>query len=89
MWYGQFIINKPKQIDMEKINLKLKDAKRGERFHLCDTWLNVSDHWVKARLYRTENGDLECQLEDAETLFPMGTSVQGFNDEIIISKYDF
>ena len=60
----------------------------GKRIDLCETWLNVSDTWVKARISRTENGDLEVYIEDSETHFPLGTCVQGYNDEIIISKYE-
>ena len=61
----------------------------GKRIDLCETWLNVSDTWVKARISRTENGDLEVYIEDSEKHFPLGTCVQGYNDEIIITKNDF
>jgi len=67
----------------------MNKEEKGKRIELCETWLNVSNQWVKARISRTENGDLECQIEDVEKLFPLGTCVQGYNDEIIITKNDF
>jgi len=56
---------------------------------LAKTNLNVSGTWVKARITRTEDGNLEVYIDNAEKHFPLGTCVQGHNDEIIITKNDF
>ncbi len=75
--------------DLEAIEETDTGRNLGKRIDLCETWLNVSDTWVKARISRTENGDLEVYIEDSEKHFPLGTCVQGYNDEIIITKNDF
>ena len=51
------------------------------------TVIDVSGIEVKVDIYRNENGNLERNIVDEEIYFPNGTCLEGYGEEMQISKY--
>jgi len=55
--------------------------------HLAKTTIIVSGMSVEVDIYRNLEGNLEVHGIDDPERFPEGVSVEGFNEEIIFSKF--
>ena len=58
-----------------------------KREHVGTTKIDVSGKELTVGIYRNKFGNLETVIDDVEKHFPNGTSLSGYNDEVVISEY--
>ena len=52
-----------------------------------DTIINVSGHNIEVSIYRNASGNLEVYGINDLDLFPEGTCTEGYNEEVIFTKF--
>jgi len=50
------------------------------------TNINISGKDVNIELWRNEDGNIERFIPDEESLFPHGTCLEGYNEDMVITE---